>query len=334
MTRDPISCGICIAVLVLGGCQRGSEPERESGESPTVEESPVDKMARQLVSEDVEERRKAAEKLCEMGDDARPALDSLITAATDDDKEVREWAQKALIGRFGPGTGILPVEEQHIDVLVRMYVDKPLASDLLGRIGSSAVPALIELGHEHGGVGVVKALGTIGPPAKDAVPLLVSMLDTEPPAVWPDIAFTLGQIGHEPERCLPVLRKAYQNAPDEKVETSMIVRGMAAFGPRAASETSFFVSVVNNPGDKYESREAIRALVGVQTPEAFAFLVNLYDHHRELERNSEIAANVLSACGILSAEQWQQLRSKVEASDLSDDDRKRVLEVIEQEARP
>lgn len=130
-----------------------------------------------LRSNDLEQRRDAAEKLALLGADAQPAALALVESLVTDDDDLREWLTSALEGlRVPPSSDIEPLSA----LLNRESLDVPYwAATLLGRLGpeaAAAVPDLAEAVRSHREASVrqraVWALGKIGDAAAGALPVL------------------------------------------------------------------------------------------------------------------------------------------------------------------
>jgi len=100
-------------------------------------------LVERMMGSDAGERAGAAEALCRAGEAASSAATALVTACSDVDDGVREWAAAAL-EELGP-----PPLDQIADLITLAAADHPLvvywAVTLLGRGGegaSSAVPVL------------------------------------------------------------------------------------------------------------------------------------------------------------------------------------------------
>ncbi len=126
-------------------------------------------------------RAEAAQKLLELGSDAREAAVALACAAGDSDAEVRETAVAALEGLWPPPPELLP---ELVGLLEDDRADTAYwAATLLGRLGRAAVAAVSPLttaaAEKSHNLAVrercVWALGRIGPPASRAVPLLETL---------------------------------------------------------------------------------------------------------------------------------------------------------------
>ena len=137
---------------------------------------------------DATRKVEAAERLAELGPDARQAAASLVRAMGDPNEEVRELVAAALEELGSPPLGNLPE-------LARLLEDPSAdvgywAATLLGRLGEAgadAVSPLIDAGggasrekpsHQTVSERSVWALGKIGPPAAGALPLLRKLAES------------------------------------------------------------------------------------------------------------------------------------------------------------
>ena len=154
---------------------------------------PIDQLIQQLSAQGNAERREAAYQLQKLGTAAKPALPALIVALDDADKQVWSYAVAAIAGLGPDAAAAIPALIEDFDgrkpgsrrdrdkrqVLVR-------SAFALTRIGPAAIPALIEaLGHEEAPrrAGAAKAIGGMGPAAKQAIPALRANL-----AHWDEVA--------------------------------------------------------------------------------------------------------------------------------------------------
>ena len=134
--------------------------------------------AERLSSGDVEERLRAAEALCAIGQDASECTIALIDALADPNEGVREQAIAALEAIETPAvsdTSLLAVRLNHPTDDAAYW-----ATTMLGRIGPSAAkatgPLAAVMANEERAASVRQraawALSKIGPPAADSVPPL------------------------------------------------------------------------------------------------------------------------------------------------------------------
>jgi len=89
------------------------------------------------------------------------------------------------------------------------------AVDALGKIGQSAIPDLLEglkSDKEQVRWGAAKALGIVGSDAKEAVPDLIEALQDKEARVRSSAAYGLGGIGHDAKDAIPDLSKALQDS--------------------------------------------------------------------------------------------------------------------------
>ena len=138
------------------------------------------KLVEVLSQDNIDERRRAAEKLAQLGPAAKPAAVLLAQASSDPDETVREHVVAAL-EEMGPPS------LDDADELMSM------------------------LAHESPDVGYWAAtlLGRLGKAAQGAVPALTAAL-TGPSdiAVRQRAAWALGKIGHTASKALPALEEA------------------------------------------------------------------------------------------------------------------------------
>jgi HEAT repeat protein len=125
-------------------------------------------------------RQAAAMALGRIGPKAWPAASALAKAMSDPDVNVRQAAAAAL-AEFGPDS--LIAVPKLIRALKDPFVHKE-AARALARIGKAAVPELVEAvaeGDDYPArLAVIQVLGTMGPEARDAQPIL-SFLSTNHP---------------------------------------------------------------------------------------------------------------------------------------------------------
>jgi HEAT repeat protein len=130
-----------------------------------------------LTNADGRRRLTAAENLCHQAEAAQPAAVALAKAAADEDDDVRE-AVVAALEDLGPP----PLEQ--LDQLTPLLADPNgdvayWAATLLGRLGSSAAPAVAALTSALAPAAPLTvrqraawALGNVGPAAASATPAL------------------------------------------------------------------------------------------------------------------------------------------------------------------
>jgi HEAT repeat protein len=117
--------------------------------------------------------------LAMIGPDARDKADVVAKLLADPSPDIRRRAAHCL-GRIDPPPdlvvpGLVKLLGDHYDV-------RPAASEALGRIGAPAVPALVKAltsREKDVPAEAMRALGAIGPDAKDAVPGLVALMKAD-----------------------------------------------------------------------------------------------------------------------------------------------------------
>lgn len=141
------------------------------------------KLVEVLSQDNVEERRRAAEQLAQLGPAAKPAAVLLAQASHDPDETVRENVAAAL-EEMGPPS-----------------LDD--ADELMSMLGSESPDE---------GYWAATLLGRLGKAAQGAVPALTAAL-TGPAdiAVKQRAAWALGKIGHHASPALPALQEAAQS---------------------------------------------------------------------------------------------------------------------------
>ena len=103
-------------------------------------EHSIDELKKMLRSDDVAQRRAAAEELAKYGEDAQGAAVELVGAASDADETVLEWATSAL-------EGLGPPRSEDQAALAKLLTEGGADSaywsaTLLGRLGAEAAPSV------------------------------------------------------------------------------------------------------------------------------------------------------------------------------------------------
>jgi len=70
----------------------------------------------------------------------------------------------------------------------------------------------------------IRALGAIGKPAKNTIPKLLSILDSQFKEYHPSVLKALGQIGESPENVIPILRSTNWNQLKDLVSDDVVIR--------------------------------------------------------------------------------------------------------------
>jgi hypothetical protein len=127
----------------------------------------------------------------------------LVRAMTDDDEDVRDAADEALVNMWADAIPQLVAALGEEDSAVAAA-----AVEALGRMGAESVPALVDaLANEDEAMrkGAARALAEIGAEAVDAVPALVEALADEDDEVRIAAAIALGEIGPGASDAVPAL---------------------------------------------------------------------------------------------------------------------------------
>ncbi len=184
-----------------------------AGASEMAEQEPdIECLIRSLENPDSDVRRRAAQTLRSVGQEAKAAVPALIVALNDESRIVREFAAAAL-GNIGPEA------KAAVPALIDAFSDESYsprtsAAAALGSIGpdaEAAVPALTQALTDDSSMLVRKyaaqALGSIGPDAKAAVPILTQALTDDSSLVRKSAATALGNIGPDAKAAMPALTK-------------------------------------------------------------------------------------------------------------------------------
>ena len=160
-------------------------------------------------------RGNAAEALKKIGS---PAVPALVEALKDEDKDVRAHAAETL-GNIGDPSAIPALTEALNDAGVRI-----IATEALGKLGASGVPALVEaLRCSHPGVNITaaSALGRVRNAA--AVSALIEALNHREPGVRATSAVSLGKIADG--SAIPALMEALIDVDSEVRNSAGVALG-------------------------------------------------------------------------------------------------------------
>jgi HEAT repeat protein len=240
-------------------------------------------------SEDVHVRRAAARAMVEFDADREVVAPLLVKALADKDQTVVANAIEALAS-LGP-QALAHVDDALANKELRHYAVRLIAR--LGREGEVAVPALVEVLSQQtdspDDVEFIReaqfALGTIGPAAKDAIPVLVKALSADDESVAASAAYALGKIGAAARSAVPGLQRSEGNK-------SVIVK--------AASVFALWQIQPGNPARRIK---------------ATSLLLRALDDERELVRAG--AATMLGDLGAVGARASKRL-TEVSEKDESD----------------
>ncbi len=234
----------------------------------------VAKLLRELRSTKEEERQAAARGLIDLGPDLAKVVPALVDKLDDTDDQVRTWAVVVLsfAGRDA---------EMALPKLLTILKDKKLgASNLRMR--------------------AIQALEQIGPKGRQAIPILLEILETDEPAMKCRSAQSLGGLGkddpsvvpalmkaltnddirvkestlgafsvlrREPEKVVPIvvqLIKTYPFKPDEMYLKYALIRRLSNYGPLSEPAIPYLIDVWRDgKGDRNMKMEAKRVLVKI-----------------------------------------------------------------------
>jgi HEAT repeat protein len=178
----------------------------------------VDSLVRDLGSKDAQVRRDAARELGKLGPEAKSAFGALSKAIKDEDKYVRRFSAQALGNLGSEVKGVVPVLVDALRDREKGVVQA--AAEALAKTGAEGVKALADVVKEKKSdptarKTAVESLGKIGPPAKEAVPILVEVLksstgrrpDQTALNLRLEIVVTLGQIGPDAKEAVATLEE-------------------------------------------------------------------------------------------------------------------------------
>jgi len=179
-----------------------------------------------LKSNDVDQRRQAAEALGKYGTDAKAAASALVAALKDPDPFVRRFAARSL-GNIGADPKVATAS------LVPLFrsgsrEEMEAANETLVKMGPATVPVFIGLLKEKDTTIILTAarsLGRFGKDAKDAVPQLIEIYKTPPkgPArvdmeIRKAVAETLGNIGPDAKAAIDPMKASVEiKNPDREL---------------------------------------------------------------------------------------------------------------------
>lgn len=246
----------------------------------------VQRLSKQAWGAEYSKRRAAVKKLTELGPQAReaiPVLKKILDRKGDD--QVGELAARAVIA-IGPDSVSVPL----LSEILSKRNEKYYIAEALGELGPAAAPAVPELKQllENKGYHVRRAgalaLGKIGPAALDAlpqlvqalddpqeyhhypgqiaqaiasigpqaVPYLITVLETENFTIREGVAKTLGEIGADAETAIPAL---IEKLSDKDKRPHIYASALGKIGPKAIPA---LLNIIENANE-----EAIRRMYAV-----------------------------------------------------------------------
>lgn len=276
MLRTSIAAGVLLATTAFAA-EKAADPAQ---------------LATQLASGDVATRRNATYELNKLGAKAAPALPALIKALDDDDKQV--WMNAiAAVAAIGPAardaipTLLADFDSKTASRQRSYYRDQVIirTSYALTRIGPAAIPPLIDGLRSPDTmmrIGCARALGGMGPAAKNAVPALIENLGHGDPAMQQDVIDALGAIG---EAAKPGLIEALGwNEPRQRATAAL---ALGAMGKVAQDATTPMLARLKSENDTTVRASLLTALPRVGADATGALIEALKDE-REPIRHAAI----------------------------------------------
>jgi HEAT repeat protein len=140
---------------------------------------------------------------------------------------------------------------------------------------------------------LAEALGLVGPAAKDAVPVLIGILNNEYSFVTTKAAEALGLIGPDAAPAVPALLEALAREEDETARYIIII-ALGNIGPGAKEAVPALIEACQS-GGQYDRTYAIMALgqIGPEARAAVPALIQIFSSDSDFDR--ENAAKSLAA---------------------------------------
>ncbi len=260
-------------------------------------EKPADpaQLIARLASGDVAARRNASYELSQLGPKAKEAIPALIKALEDSDKQV--WTNAiATVAAIGPDAKdavpalLAALDSKGANRQRSYYRDQVLirTSYALTRIGPAAIPPLIEGLKSNDTMmrsGAARALGGMGPVARDAIPALIENLGFWEAGVQNDAIEALGSIG---ESAKPKILEAL--AAKEPRQRSAAALALGAIGKPAKDATGPILAQLQGESDVTVRASLITALprLGADPAQVVPALIDGMKDEREPIRHAAI----------------------------------------------
>ena len=274
-----------------------------------------------------EVRYSAAEALGKIGPEAKAAVSALTDALKDKDSEVREYAAEAL-AFIDPNARADVLELIKAMRYTKDIYDRKKIARTLGTIGPEAkiaIPILIETLKNNGNKDAAETLGKFGPAAKAAVPTLIKALKSGHFDVRQSATVALEKIGTEAKAAVPVLIESLKYT----YISENAAKALKAIGPATKTEISSLIKILKDENEIVSSH-AFKMLVKIGKPAVSELIEDLKnDNDREDSHTFKILVEigkpaVLELSKTLQGEGWKEVHSNVI----------RILEKIGPAAKP
>lgn len=295
-------------------------------------ETAVPSLVETLRDKDATMRAATAEILGHIGPAAKDAVPALIVALNDEDEEVRDRVKLAL-GEIKDTRAIEPLLATFRQQRKRGDAEDAAEESLI-RIGPAAIPALIKaLENDAPEVkeSAARVLGKMGSDAKEAVPVLISLINDEDENLSRTVIMALGEI-KDARAIKPLIDTFYRNPSSENVapialgkigseaipplveklkEEKAIVRNFSAsalgeIGPAAKVAVPSLIAMLKDPDVR---TQAIRALGKIKDKEALQPLLALLKQkplpEGVIEALGEIGPDAKAAVPLLESMVWE-----------------------------
>jgi HEAT repeat protein len=221
-------------------------------------------------SDSAEVRWSAADFLGRLGPDAAAASKMLLAALDDPDPHVQSVAVEAVPKVGTPADDAVPALAGLLDTR-----HAPVAAYAISNYRAQAAPALPELTqlladtsqNADARWNAARTIGKTGPPAIDALPVLIEMTRDSEATVRGNAAEAIGDIGPTAVAGVPALIAALED-PVPTVRQNA-VRALGYIGPPAAEAAGAIRPLLEDPDEKVraEAEEALNAIASNETAE-------------------------------------------------------------------
>ena len=222
----------------------------------------VEKLTQKLASSDAASRRDAAFELGKLGPGAKPALPALIKALQDSDKQVWSLAIAAITAMGPEAKDAIPAlldgfgsrggrDREKRQAMVR-------SAYALTRIGPEAISPLIKaLSADDSGLraGAARALGGMGPVAKEAIPALRDNFGHGEISVRTEAVGALALIG--PEAVAPVIEALGWTEPLQRGSAALALAELGAVAKSAEPALLQMLAKETDPGARAAALTAL-----------------------------------------------------------------------------
>ncbi len=279
-----------ILLLLLAGALSSFPLETFAQET----DKPVTELIQDLLADEKQVRRDAAESLSNLGPKAAPAVSALINALDDGDTQVWFHSITALARIGEAAKPAIPALLDDLDGSSRRGVNAKWyrSAVALGGMGASALPELrqgLKNGSPQVRAGVAAALGWLEAEAAPAIPDLISLLGDDSDLVRTHTAETLGKIGTP---ALTALKEVLESEDHQQRLSSLVA--LQALGAEATSLADTVVTAFESSSAPDLRAQALRTLRAFEIePEAQLRILSPLVAHTDDTIRHEVANTLL-----------------------------------------